>query len=209
MQIRLRAVAAIYLLCESPATALLALFGFSAATITIFGCLHGRNRRSTTSTNRTTSGTTDIERPHGTCGHEGGQTQLEEVRSLSTDTAGYIRDIKVDNEPQSPELLGPEVAALADLPSKPIQPLNIISAMRVPHEYINDLKIHGLIGLGACGRTYVARWKNQSVAVKIMDHFVRATNATALGKMPVLATVVDHPNVLPIHRVSDLFHDFF
>jgi hypothetical protein len=206
LQVRLRAVAGIYLVYESPATVLLILFGFSAATITIFGCLHGRNRRSTTSTNRATSATTDIERPHGTCGHDEGQTQLEEVRSLSTETAGYIRNIKVDNEPQSTELPGPEVAALADLPSKPIQPLNIISAMRVPHEYINDLKIHGLIGLGACGRTYVASWKNQSVAVKIMDHFVRATNATALGKMPVLATVVDHPNVLPIHRVSDLYH---
>lgn len=124
------------------------------------------------------------------------------MRSLSTDTAGYISNIKVENETQSVELSRPEHVVLEELPPKPIQPLNVVSAMRVPHEYINGLKIQGLIGLGACGRTYLASWKNQPVAVKIVDHFVRATNATGLGKMPVLATAVDHPNVLPIYRVG-------
>lgn len=104
--------------------------------------------------------------------------------------------------------INPEIDASSEdqvvracLSDKPVQQLNPISALRVPHEYISQLKLRGLIGVGACGRTYLGSWGSQPVSVKVMEHVVRKSNSRLLGEMPVLTTPVVHPNTLQMFRV--------
>jgi len=84
---------------------------------------------------------------------------------------------------------------------KKIQPLSSTTFLRVPHEYVKDLTIKGVLGLGASGRSYLASLRGSPVAVKVMDHNVRAGNTKLLGDMPVLAVPLDHPNILRTYRV--------
>lgn len=85
---------------------------------------------------------------------------------------------------------------------KKIQPLSSTTFLRVPHEYVKDLTIKGVLGLGASGRAYLASLRGSPVAVKVMEHNVRAGNTKLLGDMPVLAVPLDHPNILRTYRVA-------
>lgn len=91
---------------------------------------------------------------------------------------------------------------------KKIQPLSSTTFLRVPHEYVKDLTIKGVLGLGASGRAYLASLRGSPVAVKVMEHNVRAGNTKLLGDMPVLAVPLDHPNILRTYRVRLFYFNF-
>jgi hypothetical protein len=87
---------------------------------------------------------------------------------------------------------------------KKVQPLSSTTFLRVPHEYVKDLSIKGVLGLGASGRAYLASLRGSHVAVKVIEHNVRGGNTKLLGDMPVLSIPLDHPNILKTYRVRKL-----
>ena len=92
-------------------------------------------------------------------------------------------------------------ATAPPLPAKRVQPLSSTTFLRVPFEYVKDLTIKGVLGLGASGRAYLASLRGAPVAVKVMEHNVRSGNKKLLGDMPVLAVPLDHPNIIKTYRV--------
>jgi hypothetical protein len=82
-----------------------------------------------------------------------------------------------------------------------IQPVFNNAAFRVPGNHVVGLDISGFLGSGACGSTYAVRWHGAKAALKIVDHDIGRHNARLLGDIPVLATPIQHRNVIQLYRV--------
>lgn len=87
---------------------------------------------------------------------------------------------------------------------KAVTPINIISALRLRYQCIQDLEIEGLAGMGCAGRVYKAKWRGNTVAVKVIEYTLRPASLSvpSLLSQPVLSCVLNCPNTITCYHAA-------